>query len=124
LDPDSEELCVEADRTRIKRVITNLLSNAQRHAEGTPQVTLQWKKVPHEGVLIRVVDEGPGIPAEDCQRVFEKFTRAPQSMGNSTGLGLGLYIVGKILESHGQAISLESEVGKGTTFEFHLPLSE
>jgi two-component system, OmpR family, phosphate regulon sensor histidine kinase PhoR len=117
----SEGVCVEADRTRIKRVITNLLSNAQHHAQGTPQVTLGWRKVPKRGVRIEVIDEGPGIAEEDCRRVFEKFTRTPQSMGTSTGLGLGLYIVGKILQSHGQSIDLRSQVGKGTTFEFHLP---
>lgn len=121
VDEASEAVEVEGDRTRIKRAITNLLSNAQKHAEGTPQVTLRWKKVPQRGVRIQVVDEGSGIPKEECDRVFEKFTRAPQSMGNSTGLGLGLYIVGKILESHNQTINLRSEVGKGTTFEFYLP---
>ncbi|HIB64568.1 MAG TPA: HAMP domain-containing histidine kinase [Phycisphaerales bacterium] len=120
LDEESKVVTVEADRTRIKRVLTNLLSNAQKHAEGTPQVTLRWKKIPRRGVRVQVVDEGPGIPAEECRRVFEKFTRAPQSMGNSTGLGLGLYIVGKILESHNQSIELKSEVGKGTMFEFNL----
>lgn len=122
-NPDSEEVRVEADRTRIKRVLTNLLSNAQKHAEGTPQVLLKWRKVPGRGVRLEVADQGPGIPPEDCSRVFEKFTRAPQSMGNSTGLGLGLYIVGKILESHGQTISLRSVLGKGTTFEFYLTIA-
>lgn len=120
-DEASEEALVEADRTRIKRVFTNLLSNAQKHATGTPQVTLRWKKVPRKGVRFQVEDLGPGIPPEECKRVFEKFTRAPDSMGNSTGLGLGLFIVGKILQSHGEEISLKSEVGKGTTFEFCLP---
>lgn len=120
MDEESSRAVVEADRTRIKRVFTNLLSNAQKHAEGTPQVTLRWKLVPRRGVRFQVEDQGPGIPAEECKRVFEKFTRAPESMGNATGLGLGLYIVGKILESHGQEISLRSEVGKGTVFEFYL----
>lgn len=124
LDEASEDVEVEADRTRIKRVFTNLLSNAQKHAEGTPAVTLRWKLVPRRGVRVQVSDEGPGIPADECKRVFEKFTRAPDSMGSSTGLGLGLYIVGKILESHGQSITLKSELGKGTIFEFMLPLAE
>ena len=61
-------------------------------------------------------------PADERKRLFEKFTRAPESMGNSSGLGLGLYIVAKILESHGQEITVSGEVGKGTTFEFHLPV--
>lgn len=118
----SEGARVEADRTRIKRVLTNLLSNAQKHAEGTPNVTLKWRAVNERGVRVEVVDQGPGIPPEERKRVFEKFTRAPASMGNSSGLGLGLYIVGKILESHGEGITLRSTPGKGTTFEFHLPL--
>lgn len=123
-NPASQEALVDADRTRIKRVLTNLLSNAQKHAEGTTQVALRWRAVEGRGLRVEVVDEGPGIPPEECKRVFEKFTRAPQSMGNSSGLGLGLYIVGKILESHGQKISLRSVLGKGTTFEFHLDLVE
>ncbi len=125
LEPSSEnngEICVEADRTRMKRVLTNLLSNAQKHAEGTPNVILRWRVVPRKGVRIQVVDHGPGIPAAERKRLFEKFTRAPESMGNSSGLGLGLYIVAKILESHGQEITVAGEVGKGTTFEFHLPV--
>lgn len=127
LEPSPEnggEVQVEADRTRIKRVLTNLLSNAQKHADGTPQVTLRWRAVPRKGVRIQVVDQGPGIPPADRKRLFEKFTRAPESMGNSSGLGLGLYIVGRILESHQQEISVGGEVGKGTTFEFHLPIVE
>lgn len=123
--PDnSGEVKVEADRTRIKRVLTNLLSNAQKHAEGTPEVILRWRVVPRKGVRIQVVDHGPGIPPADRKRLFEKFTRAPGSMGNSSGLGLGLYIVGRILESHQQEITVGGEVGKGTTFEFCLPVVE
>ncbi len=123
--PDnSGEVQVEADRTRIKRVLTNLLSNAQKHAEGTPHVALRWRVVPRKVVRIQVVDQGPGIPPADRKRLFEKFTRAPGSMGNSSGLGLGLYIVGRILESHQQEITVGGEVGKGTTFEFHLPIIE
>lgn len=121
---DGPEVWVEADRTRIKRVLTNLLSNAQKHALGTPSVTLSWKPVPRRGVRIQVSDRGPGIPVADRPRLFEKFTRAPESMGNSSGLGLGLYIVGRILESHHQEITVSGEVGKGTTFEFHLPSVE
>lgn len=121
-NPLSRDSWVEADRTRIKRVLTNLLSNAQKHAEGTEKVVLRWRYVESRGLRVEVVDQGPGIPPEECKRVFEKFTRAPQSMGNSSGLGLGLYIVGKILESHGQKIQLRSAVGRGTTFEFHLPV--
>ncbi len=118
----AETLEVEADRTRIKRVLTNLLSNAQKHAEGTPNVVLRWRSVPKKGLRIQIADLGPGIPAAERERLFEKFTRAPESMGNSSGLGLGLYIVAKILESHGQEITVASEIGKGTTFEFHLPV--
>lgn len=124
VDERAESALVVADRTRIKRVITNLLSNAQKHAEGTPQVTLRWRVVPIRGARIQVVDEGPGISPEDCKRLFEKFTRAPSNMGNSSGLGLGLYIVSRILESHDQEIEVRSKVGEGTTFEFHLPVKE
>lgn len=120
-DDESQKVNVEADRTRIKRVVTNLLSNAQKHADGTPSVELCWQRVPEDRVRIEVVDRGPGIPEEECKRVFERFVRAPDSLTNASGLGLGLYIVGKILESHGQTVELKSTVGVGTTFSFHLP---
>lgn len=126
LEPANQEsklVIVEADRTRIKRVLTNLLSNAQKHAHGTPKVSLSWKSIPRRGLRIQVTDKGPGIPEAHVKRLFEKFTRAPENMGNSSGLGLGLYIVSKILESHGEKVQVKSQLGEGTTFEFYLPIA-
>lgn len=113
---------VEADRTRIKRVLTNLLSNAQRHAGGTQDVRLYWKLDDAKRVRVEVKDKGPGIPGREQKRLFEKFTRTPDSKANSSGLGLGLYIVKCILDSHQQEITVQSELGQGTTFAFCLPI--
>ncbi len=113
---------VDADRTRIKRVLTNLLSNAQKHANETKEVLLRWQ--PQGGVLkVWVEDSGPGIPPEQLRRLFQKFSKVTDHGGNPGGLGLGLYIVSRILDSHGRTIEVESEVGKGTKFHFSLSLS-
>ncbi|MEW6281470.1 MAG: HAMP domain-containing sensor histidine kinase, partial [Candidatus Eremiobacterota bacterium] len=109
---------VRADRTRIGRVLGNLMSNALRHVGSA-------RLVAHvEGPNLRIVvqDDGPGIPAEHLPLLFEKFTHFPTETGPSSGLGLGLYIVRRILEGHGESIHVESQVGEGTRFWFHLPV--
>ena len=119
---EAEEVTVHADRTRIKRVLTNLLSNAQKHSKNSPLVLLSWHLSPGDEISVEISDEGVGISKEEQIHLFEKFTKTPKN-NNSSGLGLGLYIVGKILESHKQEVSVKSELGVGTTFGFHLPVS-
>ena len=108
-DP-GQNLEVWGDRARIGRVFSNLLANALHHA-GQVKVELHA-----EARLVSVVvsDQGPGIAAEDLPKLFEKFK------GSSSGLGLGLYIVQRILQDHGQEIRVTSELGQGTQFTFCL----
>lgn len=112
-DP-GQNLAVWGDRTRIGRVFSNLLANALHHA-GHVKVELSA-----EARLVSVVvsDQGPGIAAEDLPHLFEKFKES------SSGLGLGLYIVQRILQDHGQEIRVTSEPGQGTQFAFRLARPE
>lgn len=114
---------VTADRTRIGRVLGNLLGNALRHVNPGQKVRLS-AVLEGPNLRVEVADEGPGIPAEHLPLLFAKFTHFPSERGPSSGLGLGLYIVRRILESHGEAIHVESRLGEGSRFWFHLPVTE
>ena len=99
---------VWGDRARLGRVFSNLLSNALHHA-GQVRVELSAEA---KRVCVKVSDHGPGIAPEDLPPLFEKFK------GSRTGLGLGLYIVQRILQDHQQQIEVCSQLGQGTTFAF------
>lgn len=112
-DPAGNYL-VWGDRQRLGRVFSNLLGNALHHA-GEVRVDLSDQK---GQVGVVVSDRGPGIPAEELPNLFEKFK------ASSTGLGLGLYIVQRILKDHGQEIQVDSRLGEGTRFSFALCRTE
>jgi PAS domain S-box-containing protein len=106
------------DRSRIDQVVTNLLSNALKFGGGKP-IEL-WVGGDGETATLTVRDRGIGIPAERLERVFEIFERAV-SARNYGGLGLGLYIVRRIVEAHNGNVSVQSELGTGSSFTVSLP---
>lgn len=109
----------EWDRSRIEQVLNNLLSNAIKFGDGKPiSVSLESAG---ENAVIRVKDQGVGIPLEDQRRIFSRFERAV-STHDYGGLGLGLYITQMIIEAHGGRIDVESEPKRGSTFTVTLPL--
>lgn len=111
---------VRADKSQIKQVLTNLVSNAMKYG-GTGGVVRCGIYDMDEHYLIEVTDEGEGIEEQHLPRVFERFYRVDKSRSrNEGGSGLGLAIVKHIIESHGQSINVRSSVGKGTTFGFTL----
>lgn len=106
------------DRTRLDQVMANLLSNALRYSKGKPiEVSLTATE---EGARLSVRDHGIGVAPADQARIFERFERAV-SARHYGGLGLGLFIVRRIVESLGGRIELTSELGRGSTFVVHLP---
>ena len=107
------------DGPRLEQVVTNLLHNAIRYGAGKP-VELQVEAVGRSARL-RVIDRGIGIAADRQAQIFDRFERAA-SAEHYGGLGLGLYIVRSILDAFGGAISVESEVDRGSTFIVDLPL--
>ncbi len=112
---------VSADPERIERVLVNLITNALKYSTpGTP-VIIRVGRLEGEAV-VSVTDQGPGIAPEDLRHLFERFFRA-ETAKPAQGLGLGLYITRLIVEAHGGRIWAESQVGKGSTFSFSLPLA-
>ena len=111
-----------ADGDRVKQVLLNLLSNAAKFsAEGR---LISVKVSPEkDGVCISVLDEGPGIPEKDVDKLFQRFSRLDTGGDRKPGSGLGLYLSRSIIEAHRGTIWVESVVGKGTKFSFKLPRS-
>jgi signal transduction histidine kinase len=116
-----DSLIVRWDRSRIDQLVTNLLSNAIAYGAGQPiDVDLQCTGGEAKA-RITVRDRGIGIPADRLPYIFERFERAT-STRHYGGLGLGLFIARRIAEAHGGSISVESQVGRGSTFSVELPL--
>ncbi|MCA1827041.1 MAG: HAMP domain-containing histidine kinase [Myxococcales bacterium] len=117
---------VLGDRERILQVLTNLLTNAERHCRDGGKIVISAQPKPGF-VLVSVSDNGTGIPAAHMAKIFDRLYQVGDvrdARSREQGLGLGLNIVKSIVEAHGGEISVESEVGKGATFSFTLPLAD
>jgi len=109
------------DTQAIGRVFNNLISNALRHTPGQGRVSV-WVRRTGSGVEVTVSDTGEGIRTQDIPHIFERFYRGEKSRNRGTGgAGLGLAIARGIVHAHGGDIRVESELGKGTQFTFHIP---
>jgi signal transduction histidine kinase len=118
----AQDICINANENQIRQLVTILLDNAIKYTrEGG--VTVELKR--EAGfALIRVTDTGQGIPEEMYDKIFERFVRTDKARTRAAGgAGLGLSIAKSIAEEHGWHISVESEVGKGSTFSVKLPLA-
>jgi len=107
------------DRHRIEQVLTNLISNAHRFAAKGGHIGIALTTV-NEHLLLTVSDEGPGIPLDQQEHIFDKFYVVTDGRGLA-GVGLGLYIARQLVELHGGRIWVESEPGKGSVFHVVLP---
>lgn len=112
-----------ADRERIRQVLINLIFNAVTYSPKTEPILVRtWRDA--EGAHVSVVDHGIGIPLSEQTRIFDRFYQIDSSSGKTyPGLGLGLFISAEIMKRHRGTLSVESEVGKGSTFTLTLPRS-
>jgi PAS domain S-box-containing protein len=114
-------LQVHADAMRFKQVLTNLVGNAIKFTPEGGRIELVARQVDDQ-VRIEVRDNGPGIPPEEQQQIFEAFFRLAQTGNATEGTGLGLAITARLVELHGSKLGIESQPGEGACFYFSLPL--
>jgi signal transduction histidine kinase/CheY-like chemotaxis protein len=119
-----DSLVVEGDPTRLAQVLENLLNNAAKHTPDGGRIDLVVCRAGGEAV-VRVADNGEGIPEVMRARIFEPFTQLRQTLDRGEGgLGLGLAVVRRLVEMHGGRVAVVSSgPGRGSTFEVYLPLS-
>ena len=114
---------VNIDSHRINQVLRNLLRNALTHSThgGSMTVTASQQD---DWVKVIVSDTGEGISPEEINNIFERFYRVDKSRTRATGgSGLGLTIARRLVEAHGGEIEVQSELGKGSSFSFTIPVS-
>jgi signal transduction histidine kinase len=121
LDIASPFSTVEVDPGRMTQVLTNILDNALRHTPEGGQIILSAKQV-QDQIELAIQDSGPGLKAEDIDRIFERFYRTDSSRQREDGgSGLGLAIARSIVQAHGGQLSAESEAGNGLKIKITLP---
>ncbi len=117
-----EELHARADADRLQQVMFNLIENAIKYGRAEGTVSIGGQANGGEKVELWVRDDGPGIPPEARERIFERFYRVDRARSRETGgTGLGLAIVKHIVQAHGGEVWVKSELGQGATFYFTLP---
>ena len=115
-------LMARADADRLQQVLFNLVENAIKYGRNQGCVTIGGNEAAEDKVELWVRDDGPGIPVESRDRVFERFSRVDRARSRETGgTGLGLSIVKHIVQAHGGEVWLKSDLGAGTAFHFTLP---
>jgi|GEM_PF-1339201 len=113
---------IHADRSRIRQVLTNLISNAAKYSPEGSDIIISTNDA-QDGAMVKVTDFGIGISTDEQQRIFERYYRVSGEGWNRQSFGLGLYISLEIIKQHQGSMGVESIRGKGSTFYFKLPYS-
>jgi two-component system phosphate regulon sensor histidine kinase PhoR len=117
------DVSVEADRRRLGQILRNLIDNAIKFCRESGAVRLYAGRENGEA-YVTVVDEGPGIPRAEQEKIFQRFYQVDRSRSKTRpGTGLGLAIVKHLVQLHGGRVEVESEAGRGSTFRVRLPLA-
>jgi signal transduction histidine kinase len=111
-----------ADQGKILRVVANLVDNALKYSPSGGQVTLSAEPGQEKMIVVRVRDNGPGVPEEFRQKIFERFSQIPGVRGRRRGTGLGLTFCKLAVEAHSGQIWVESNPTGGSDFIFTLPV--
>jgi signal transduction histidine kinase len=108
------------DPPKVERIVENLVLNAARHTESGHRIWLRVQAV-EGGVSIVVEDDGPGVPMELREVIFEPFRQGPTASPHSPGTGIGLSLVARFTELHEGRVWIEDRVGGGASFHVFLP---
>jgi two-component system sensor histidine kinase VicK len=112
---------IKGDQSKLRQVLQNLVGNAVKYSPRGGKVTITVDDYSPEQILISVSDQGMGIPKEQVDKLFQKFSRVDSGETREIkGAGLGLWICREVVEAHGGKIWIESELGNGTTFKLTL----
>lgn len=117
----SQPIIVNADRDKIGSVVSNLLSNAVKYSPSGTDIDVRCE-ILDGNALVSITDDGIGIDKEDIDKLFNRYYRVGKHHTIS-GFGIGLYLSSEIIERHNGKIGVESEIGKGSTFYFKIPLA-
>jgi two-component system phosphate regulon sensor histidine kinase PhoR len=120
-DP-TEVYMVNGNPERLEQVLMNLINNAVKYSQNNKTITLSTEKF-GDTVRVSVTDKGIGLSPDQKSKIFERFYRVEDKKNMTSGLGMGLYISNEIISNHNGTIGVESELGKGSTFYFELPLA-
>lgn len=120
LEVPAEPLIGVFDQARVEQVLTNFLTNAIKFSPTGGKVAIKCDRSA-AGLGCSVSDAGPGIPPEDVSNLFQRFSQLSEGRRKGTGSGLGLFIARSIVEAHGGQVGVDSKIGEGSTFWFHLP---
>jgi signal transduction histidine kinase len=113
---------VNGDPGQLGRAVRNLLANAERHASSRVEMSLSEAD---RVAILTLSDDGPGIPPQYVETIFERFTRLDESRNaDSGGTGLGLPIAREVAELHGGSLNLIADESTGATFEMRIPLAD
>ncbi len=122
--PPRHPVAVRADREGVRTILDNLVSNALKYSPEGRQVEVAWEPQ-EQWVELRVIDQGDGIPAEQHERIFERFYRVDAARSRDLGgTGLGLSIVKHLCQMFGGTVGVESELGRGASFWVRLPRAD
>ena len=115
---NEDSILIVADKLRLNQVFLNIISNAINVGQKEGEIIVFLEKQDYNTVLVRITDDGPGIPSNINDKVFTKFVT-----GSKSGTGLGLYICKNIIEKHGGKIWAENNKNKGANFNFTIPIT-
>jgi CheY-like chemotaxis protein/anti-sigma regulatory factor (Ser/Thr protein kinase) len=119
--PDPDDVLALADQQRLLQVLLNLVGNAVKYGGPRADVEVSWFKTEGGQVRIAVRDSGPGIPAEELERMFAPFERLDRATGKVEGTGLGLALAKSLVEAMRGSLSVSSVLGEGSVFSVVLP---
>ena len=115
---NEDSILIVADKLRLNQVFLNIINNAINVEQKEGEIIVFLEKQDDNTVLVRITDDGPGIPSNIKDKVFTKFVT-----GSKSGTGLGLYICKNIIEKHGGKIWAENNKNKGANFNFTIPIT-